>query len=106
MESYLKRFMRELLEHKNDLNEYVNQLYTDESREDDLNAMFGALKKEGLISGGRGSVLETKLHNLLREIGLSQDKIKAIIQNVYRYWDRDKGSRTGVIHFQIDKNQI
>lgn len=50
MESYLKRFMRELLEHKNDLNEYVNQLYTDESREDDLNAMFGALKKEGLLS--------------------------------------------------------
>lgn len=48
MESYLKRFMRELLEHKNDLNEYVNQLYTDESREDNLNAMFGALKKEGL----------------------------------------------------------
>lgn len=42
--------MRELLEHKNDLNEYVNQLYTDESREDDLNAMFGALKKEGLLS--------------------------------------------------------
>lgn len=50
MESYLKRFMRELLEHKNDLNEYVDQLYADESREDDLNAMFGALKKEGLLS--------------------------------------------------------
>ena len=50
MDSYLKRFMRELLEHKNDLNEYVDQLYTDESREDDLNAMFGALKKEGLLS--------------------------------------------------------
>ncbi len=50
METYLKKFMRELVAHKNDLNEYVNQLYADESREDDLNAMLGALKKEGLLS--------------------------------------------------------
>lgn len=50
MESYLKRFMRELLEHKNDLNGYVNQLYADETRDADLNSMFGALKKEGLLS--------------------------------------------------------
>lgn len=50
METYLKKFMRELLEHKDNLNEYVNQLYSDESREEDLNALFGALKREGLLS--------------------------------------------------------
>ena len=50
MESYLKKFMRELLEHKNSLNEYVDELYADDTREDDLNALFGALKKEGLLS--------------------------------------------------------
>ena len=50
MESYLKKFMRELLEHKNNLNEYVDELYADDTREDDLNALFGALKKEGLLS--------------------------------------------------------
>ena len=50
MEAYLKKFMRELLENKNTLNEYVDQLYSDESKEGDLNELFGALKKEGLIS--------------------------------------------------------
>ena len=45
MESYLKIFMRDLLEHKDNLNEYVSELYEDESKEDDLNALFGALKK-------------------------------------------------------------
>lgn len=50
MESYLKIFMRDLLEHKDNLNEYVSELYEDESKEDDLNALFGALKKEGLLT--------------------------------------------------------
>ena len=50
MEIYLKKFMRKLLEHKDNINEYVNELYADESREDDLNALFGALKKEGLVT--------------------------------------------------------
>ena len=42
--------MRELLEHKNNLNKYVDELYADDTREDDLNALFGALKKEGLLT--------------------------------------------------------
>ena len=50
MESYLKIFMRDLLEHKDNLNEYVSELYEDESKEDDLNALFGVLKKEGLLT--------------------------------------------------------
>lgn len=50
METYLKTFMRKLLSHMDSLNEYVNELYADESREDDLNALFGALKKEGLLT--------------------------------------------------------
>lgn len=50
METYLKKFMRELLEHKDNLNEYVDQLYADESKEDDLNGLIGALKKEGLLT--------------------------------------------------------
>lgn len=49
METYLKTFMRNLLEHKNDLNKYIDSLYSDKSNEDDLNGMFGLLKKEGLI---------------------------------------------------------
>ena len=50
MEYYLKKFMRRLMEQKDNLNEYVNELYADESREDDLNALFGELKKEGLLT--------------------------------------------------------
>lgn len=50
MEAYLKKFMRSLLEHKNNLSEYVNELYADDFREDDLNALFGELKKEGLVT--------------------------------------------------------
>lgn len=50
METYLKKFMRKLLEHKDNLNEYVDQLYSDESEENDLNELFGLLKNEGLLS--------------------------------------------------------
>ena len=50
MEIYLKKFMRTLLDHADALNEFVDELYKDESRENDLNALFGALKKEELIN--------------------------------------------------------
>ena len=50
MESYQKIFMRKLLEHKDNLSEYINELYSDESRENDLNALFAELKKEGLVN--------------------------------------------------------
>lgn len=50
MEIYLKKFMRRLLDHADALNEFVDELYKDESRENDLNALFGALKKEELIN--------------------------------------------------------
>lgn len=42
--------MRQLLEHKDNLGEYINELYNDESRENELNALFGELKKEGLVN--------------------------------------------------------
>ncbi len=50
MEIYLKKFMRRLLDHADDLNKYVDDLYNDKSNEDDLNLLFGALKKEKLIN--------------------------------------------------------
>ena len=50
METYLIKLMKGLLEHKDGLNKYVNELYADESREDDLNALFGALRKKGLLT--------------------------------------------------------
>lgn len=50
MESYQKIFMRQLLEHKDNLSEYINELYNDESMENELNALFGELKREGLVN--------------------------------------------------------
>ena len=50
MESYLKIFLRKLLEHKENLGEYVDSLYSDESKESDYNALFGELKSEGLLN--------------------------------------------------------
>lgn len=50
MEAYLKKFMRGLLSHKHDLGQYIDSLYKDDSIEDNLNEMFGILKKEGLIT--------------------------------------------------------
>ena len=49
MEVYLKNFMRELLEHRDNLNEYINQLYLDEYRGEELNALFGEAEREGFI---------------------------------------------------------
>ena len=37
MEIYLKKFMRTLLDHADALNEFVDELYKDESRENDYN---------------------------------------------------------------------
>ena len=50
MEAYLKIFMRQILEHKENLNEYVNKLYEDESQKENLNVLFGTLKKEGFLN--------------------------------------------------------
>ena len=44
-------FFRMLLSNSDRLQEYVNELYSgDEFNSDDLNQIFGVLKKEGLIS--------------------------------------------------------
>lgn len=50
METYIKKFMRQLLKHKDSLNEYVDELYSDESRDEDLNDLFSELKKQGFIN--------------------------------------------------------
>ena len=50
MEDYLKKFMRNLLDHKTDLNEYIDSLYKKGSNRANLNVMFGLLKEEGLIN--------------------------------------------------------
>ena len=50
METYVKKFTRKLLEHKDNLNEYVDQLYVNDSEDGDLNELFGLLKQEGLLS--------------------------------------------------------
>ena len=42
--------MQQLLKHKDNLNEYIGELYENESKEDELNSMFGTLNDEGLIS--------------------------------------------------------
>ncbi len=50
MEMYLRKFMRSLLDHVDTLNEFVDELYKNESRENELNAMFGELESENLIN--------------------------------------------------------
>ena len=50
MEAYIKKLMRGILSHTDDLNKYIDSLYTDESIEDNINEMLGALKKDGLIT--------------------------------------------------------
>ena len=43
-------FFKKLLEHSNELGEYVNSLYSgNEYTEDDLNELFGYLKRKGLV---------------------------------------------------------
>lgn len=50
MDIYIKRFIKELLDNKDNLNQYVDFLYREEYKQVDLNEMFGKLKKEGYIS--------------------------------------------------------
>jgi hypothetical protein len=50
MDTYIKRFLKELVANQDNLNQYVDLLYREEHQQDDLNEMFGLLKKEGYIS--------------------------------------------------------
>ena len=50
MDMYIKRFMKELLDNKENLNQYIDDLYSLEYKRNDLNEMFGLLKEEGYIS--------------------------------------------------------
>lgn len=53
MESYEKIFLRELIEHKDDLSDYVSGLYKGEGTtysQLELNGLFSGLKKQGYIS--------------------------------------------------------
>lgn len=49
MDSYMKRFMRELLAHQNNLSEFIDDLYNHQD-ESELNEIFGLLKKEGYVT--------------------------------------------------------
>lgn len=62
--------------------------------------------KEGLVTGGRGSVVEKRLRKLLQDIGLNNRAIEDIFLHVYNYWDRDQTSRTHSVHFVIDKSFV
>lgn len=50
METYVKIFLNDLLVNRDNLSQYIDLLYSDEHRHQDLNEMFGLLKKEGYIS--------------------------------------------------------
>lgn len=52
MEAYIKRFLKGLLANKDNLSQYIDSLYRDEHKHQDLNEMFGLLKREGYISCG------------------------------------------------------
>ena len=45
MDMYIKRFMKELLDNKENLNQYIDDLYSLEYKQNDLNEMFGLLKE-------------------------------------------------------------
>lgn len=49
MDSYMKRFLRELLAHQNNLTEYIDNLYKNRDY-GDLNEILGLLKKEGYVA--------------------------------------------------------
>ena len=50
MYTVLKKMMRNLLDHKDDIDKYIDTLYQQSQTEDDLNEIFGELKNEGLIT--------------------------------------------------------
>ena len=50
METYVKIFLKELLANRDNLSQYIDLLYSDEHKHQDLNEMFGLLKKEGYVS--------------------------------------------------------
>lgn len=49
MDSYMKRFLRGLLAHQNNLTEYIDNLYKNRDY-GDLNEILGLLKKEGYVA--------------------------------------------------------
>lgn len=50
MESYLKRILRDLKENESNLGAYVDSLYKDEDSENNLNELFGELKRDGYVN--------------------------------------------------------
>jgi hypothetical protein len=51
MKQIYEDFFRELLNHSNELSKYVDSLYNGEKyTEEDLNFIFGVLKREGFIA--------------------------------------------------------
>ena len=50
METYVKIFLKDLLANRDNLRQYIDLLYSDEHKHQDLNELFGLLKKEGYIS--------------------------------------------------------
>lgn len=61
----------------------------------------------GIITvGGKNSLGEERIRNLLDNIGVPQDKINVILDKVNDYWVRDRTSRTKSVHFFIDKKLV
>lgn len=50
MDAYVKVFLRELLDNKDNLNKYIDSLYLDGHKHGELNEIFGLLKSEGYVS--------------------------------------------------------
>ena len=50
MEAYVKLFLKDLLANRDNLGQYIDLLYSDGHKHQELNEMFGLLKREGYIS--------------------------------------------------------
>lgn len=59
-----------------------------------------------ITAGGKNSLGEERIRNLLDNIGVPQDKINVILDKVNDYWVRDRTSRTKSVHFFIDKKLV
>lgn len=59
-----------------------------------------------ITAGGKNSLGEERIRNLLDNIGVPQDKINVILDKVNDYWVRDRTSRTKSVHFFVIKTNF
>lgn len=107
MNSKLKIFMRNLIENKDTINQYVDSLYEDKN-DDDINEMLGVLKKKGYINclyadnraynvsltfeGGNLSISDLKLSDKEELLILIDniDEINKLFHSVDSYFDYEE----------------